>query len=111
MATKITQNGIISVIGPVLYDAYGSKTIDKQQVIIFIPSGVNSFGEKYGKDEYWEYNVIGKTVKDLNIIDKFKVGDKVTVEGYLNSQNYQIENAKPYSFKIRLASIKPYVKP
>lgn len=108
---KITQNAIIGLIGPVLYETFGNKMQDKQQLVLLVAGFTNNFGEKLGKDEYWEYTLTGKSVKEIDLIKNFKSGDKVTVEGYLNSQNYQIENAKPYSFKIRLASIKPYVKP
>lgn len=107
---KITQNAIIKVIGPVLYETFGNKMQDKQQLILLVPGYVNQFGERQGKDEYWEYTLTGKLVKEIDLAKNFKPDDKITVEGYLNSQSYQVETAKPYSYKIRLATIKLFSK-
>lgn len=107
---KITQNAIVELIGPVLYETFGNKMQDKQQLVLLVHGFTNSFGEKLGRDEYWEYTLTGKSVKEIDLLNKFKCGDKVTVEGYLNSQSYQVETAKPYSYKIRLATIKLFSK-
>src|SRR6187402_937052 len=97
---KISQNAIIAEIGFIGYSAYGSKVNDTQNLILLVPSGVNQFGESIGKDEFSKYELFGKSVKEIDLLNKFKVGDKVTVEGYLNSQNYKLETANPYNYKI-----------
>lgn len=102
---KISLKGWLVNVGD-LVEVGANRTI-KQSVIIKVPGWVDQFGEKKGRDEYWEADMLNDAIDKFNIRDHQK-NAKVEVELYVNSSWYENKETGKTGciVNVRLASIK-----
>lgn len=80
----------------------GDTTI--QDVIIRKPAFTDEFGDKRGKDDYYQCTVFNDKTA---LLDTLKVGDRVSVTAYLNGREFdkKDEGGKGYSNNITINKI------
>lgn len=101
---KATIKGIIHAVGPV--ELVGASQTKKQGVILMIPGYTDSFGDKQGRDEHWQLDVIGDKVSQLNITSAF-VGRRAECEVYITGKEYDKKDGsgKGYLYGVNLAKL------
>jgi len=82
-----------------------NRTNTFQGLIVTVPGYVDGFGEKKGKDEDWEIQLINDTITKHDLLSKNLQGKKVIVDAYLNSNAFIHNGEQKYALNLNLASI------
>lgn len=97
---KIKQEGTIEEISPIITkQSAGQKSFKIQTLVIDVE-------DQYGKSQYWEFCIYNQAAEGEALLNRFKKGDKVIVEAYLNSREFRFKNNGPYSYELRIANVK-----
>lgn len=74
-----------------------------QNIQVTKPPYRDEYGEVKGKEKVYPIVLFNKQITNLKLTDK--VGRKVDVDAYLNSNEYQTENGVEYSLNLKLKDI------
>lgn len=106
---KIQLKAIVKRVTPVSSrSGKDNRTNSFQGLIVTVPGFVDSFGEKKGKDEDWEIQLINDAITKHDLLSKNLQGKKVVVEAYLNSNAFIHNGEQKYALNLNLASIDVY---
>lgn len=103
---KVSQKGIVRNITPVVgkRDASG-KEMFLQSVIVMIPGYTNGFGEKVGRDQFWEFLLMNENITKHKLNNEDWKGKKVEITGYLNCRNYSTGGDERFQYTINFHSM------
>lgn len=76
-------------------------------IVMFVPAGVDDAGKLKGKDQYYPVNVFGVDAKEVQARVGAFVGRKVTVECFLNGQEYSNDEGLQYGLNLTMRKIGP----
>lgn len=96
---KITQQGIIEEISPIVTKQGSGQSFKLQTLILKVD-------DQYGKSQFWEFCIYNQTAEGEALSTRFKKGDSVSVEAYLNSREFRFKPNGPYSYELRIANVK-----
>ena len=102
---NVEIKGIARTITDVLSKTSNNKTTRFQSLIVTIPGWTDSFGEKKGKDEDWEVQLINESIEKHNLAAKNLTGQKVIVKAWLNSRTYQANGEEKFMLQLNFASV------
>lgn len=104
---KIQLKGFVHKVSPVVSKASADRTNfnQEQSIIVMVPGYTDQFGDKQGKDEFWEFKLFNDRIDRFNIRSHFE-GKKVIVDGFLNSRSYKKNGEDAYILSLSLADIK-----
>ena len=86
MAKTNRLAGIIDFVSDVV--SVGEKNTAKQDIVILVPGYVDRYGEKKGKDEYWQVSLFNDQIDKYNLYPHH-IGKKVNFELYVRSTRYE----------------------
>jgi nickel-dependent lactate racemase len=104
---KIQLKGFVHKVSEVVSKASSDRSTfnQEQSIIIMVPGYTDQFGDKKGKDEFWEFKLFNDKIDRFNIRPHFE-GKKVVVDGFLNSRTYKKNGEDAYVLSLVLADIK-----
>lgn len=106
---KIQLKAIVKTVTSVNSKAgRDGRTNTFQGLIVTVPGFVDSFGDKKGKDEEWEIQLINDAITKHDLLSKNLQGKKVIVDAYLNSNSFIHNGEQKYALNLNLASIEVY---
>ena len=109
MATvKITQSGIVEEISPIVTKTTSTSSFKLQTLVVNVPGYKDQMSGREDKDQFWEFTIYNQAAEGEALLSRFKKGDKVTVESYLNSREFRFKPNGPYTYELRIASVKMY---
>lgn len=76
-------------------------------IVVFVQAGVDDAGKPKGKDQYYPVNVFAGDAKEVQARVGAFVGRKVTVECFLNGQEYTNDSGLQYGLNLTLKKIGP----
>ena len=102
---KLELKGKVMFVGGV--ETVGKNDLKKQQIIVTVPPYRDEFGDILGREENWQFSILGKKVEEFDFDDDMLL-KKIHCKGFVNSNTvinedgdemYIIE-AVLYSFEI-----------
>jgi single-stranded DNA-binding protein len=98
-AIKVKQEGTIEDLSQIISKTSGTQTFKMQTLILNVE-------DQYGKNQYWEFVIYNQAAEGEGLLNRFKKGDKVIVEAWLNSREFRFKTNGPYSYELRIAAVK-----
>lgn len=102
---KIELKGIVKNVTGVTTKSDGIRTNNFQSLIVTVPGYVDSFGEKQGKDEDWEVQLINDSITKHKLLERDLLDKKVIVSCYLNSRGFKANGEDRYALNLNLAGV------
>jgi hypothetical protein len=81
---KVELKGRIESVGKI--EMLGENNTRVQQVVVMVPGYVDGFGDKKGKDEYWQLAVMGDNIEKFDIGNKNTDSRKAKITAFINSK-------------------------
>lgn len=98
----IELKGFVEEVTPVVRKESAGKTTLVQALIVKVPGYTDQFGDKKGEDKLWQFTLFNEAIKKNALAENVFAGQKVRVEGYLDSKTYNSGGETKFALNLNL---------